>query len=439
MRIIFITQWFDPEPGAIRGLPLARWLVQQGHQVKVITGFPNYPGGKVYPGYKIRLSQWEEIDGVKILRVPLYPSHDASSLKRILNYLSFMLASATIGVGLIGSADVVYVYHPPPTVGLAALVLKFLRGIPYVYHIADMWPESVLESGMIADGWKRRTFEAMINRYCRLLYRGASSVTVLSPGFKRLLVERGVDPQKVEVIYNWTEEEVFKPLEAEQDFASKLGLAGKFNVVYAGNLGALQGLENVLAAAERLASSYPQLQFVFAGTGQKEQQLRQLAAKLKLTNVLFLGRREYWEMPRVNACAQVLLVHLRNLPFFEATIPSKTQVALASAKPVLMAVGGDAAEVITEAKAGVVCVPEDVDALVKAVLELYSMQQQELEQLGRNGREYYMQNMSLECGGRRMLEVFSKACNQSPAASGSTVEIKSGKTQSGKTNVELSL
>ena len=148
MRIVLLSQWFDPEPGATKGLPLAKWLEERGHTVKVLTGFPNYPGGKVYDGYAIRPWQRQTMDGINVLRVPLYPSHDRSAAGRIANFTSFAVSAATIGTAMIGPADVGYVYHPPPTIGLAAVAMKMLRRIPFAYHIADMWPDTVFESGM---------------------------------------------------------------------------------------------------------------------------------------------------------------------------------------------------------------------------------------------------------------------------------------------------
>lgn len=407
MRIVFVTQWFDPEPGAMRGLPLARWLRARGHDVRVITGFPNYPGGKLYPGYKVRWRQREIMDGVPVLRVALYPEHGRSAVGRVLNYSSFALSSATIGAALIGSADVCYVYHPPPTVGVGGLSLKLFRGLPYVYHIADMWPESAVESGMLGRGVVSRIAAGAMGAWCKVMYRGAETITVLSEGFKRLLVERGVPAEKVEVIYNWTEEEVFHPMPADPALAQQLGLAGKFNVIYAGNLGAFPALDTVIRAAARLRE-HRDIQIVLAGTGQNEPQLKELARSLDLDNVLFLGYRPFNEMPQINALADALLVHLRDLPFFRTTIPSKTQVALASGKPVLMGVGGEAGEIIDRANAGITCAPENEAALADAILRMRALPQEERDRLGRNGRDFYLREMSLETGGSRMEEIFTR-------------------------------
>ena len=401
MRTIFLTQWFDPEPGAIRGLPLARWLTGHGHDVRVLTGVPNYPGGRVYQGYRMRLWQREVMDGVPVLRVPLYPSHDGSSLGRVANYASFSLSAATLGAALIGRGDVAYVYHPPATIGLPAMVLKTLRRMPFVYHIADMWPESVVESGMLDSAAVRRMVHGLLSVWCRAVYRQARAITVLSPGFKRLLVERGVPGHKIHVIYNWTDEAMFRPVVRDEQLARELGLAGRFNIVYAGNLGPLQGLEAVVRAAARVRAVRA-IQVVIVGVGQQEPELRALARSLGATNVLFVGRRPYREMPQIGALADVHLVHLRDLPFFRATIPSKTQVALACARPVLMAVNGAAADIVRKADAGVTCPPEDESRLADAMVALAETPRDELDAMGQRGRRFYLDEMSLDIGGRQM-------------------------------------
>ena len=191
------------------------------------------------------------------------------------------------------------------------------------------------------------------------------------------------------------------PEPRDEGLARELGLAGRFNIVYAGNLGPLQGLDTVIRAAARVRSVRA-IQVVIVGVGQQEPALRALARSLGATNVRFVGRRPYQEMPRISALADVHLVHLRDLPFFRATIPSKTQVALACARPVLMAVNGDAADVVQKAEAGVTCPPEDASRLAEAMVTLAETPRDELEAMGQRGRRFYLDEMSLDIGGRHM-------------------------------------
>lgn len=406
MRVIFLTQWFDPEPGNVRGLPLARWLMARGYDIRVLTGVPNYPGGRVYSGYRIRPWQREVLGNVPVLRVPLYPSHDQSWAGRIANYTTFAVSAATLGAALIGGGDVVYVYHPPATVGLAAMALKALRGTPFVFHVADLWPESVLDSGMVpGDGAMRRAVERGISTWCRLVYSQSSAITVLSPGFRRLLIERGVPDAKVQVVYNWTDEDAFRPRERDMVLARELGLAGRFNVIFAGNLGALQGLDAVIRAAKRVADT-PAIQVVLAGHGQKESELRLLAEQLGTTNVRFLGGGNHLEMSKLCALADVLLVHLKDLPFLATTIPGKTQAALASGRPILMAARGDAADLVMRAGAGITCAPENDSALAEAMTSLWRMGPHVLEAMGARGRKFYLDELSLNIAGDQMDRLF---------------------------------
>lgn len=407
LRVCFLTQWFDPEPGALRGLPLARWLNKRGMDVKVLTGFPNYPGGRVYQGYRIRPWQREVMDGIPVLRVPLYPSHDSTIKGRAANYGSFALSASTIGASLIGGADIGFVYHPPPTVGLAAYVMKKLRGMPFIYHIADMWPESVVESGMAGGGTRLKVIKNVLTKWCDWVYGQASAITVLSPGFKRLLIERGVPGEKIHVIYNWTDDTVFKPGQRDTELERELGFRGRFNVVYAGNMGVFQGLSTLIRAAV-LVKHIPEVQIVLAGTGQQESELKGLAAELGADNVRFLGRRHFREMPKINDISDVLVVHLKDLGFFGYTIPSKTQVSMASGRPVLMAVRGDAADVINAARCGITCQPENEREMADAIIRLYGMGKKELDEMGSRGRRFYLDEMSLDRGGALMESLLHK-------------------------------
>ena len=405
MKIQILSQFFDPEPGVGRGLAFARWLRARGHDVRVVTGYPNYPGGEIFDGYKMDLWQRETMDGIPVLRLPLYPSHDSSAVRRALNYGSFAAAAVAMGIPQQERADVCYVINLP-TVALAASVQKLVRGTPFVYNIPDIWPEAVTGSGMLR-GPAQKVAEGAIHALNRVVHSRAAAMTVISPGFKRILVERGVPEEKVAVVYNWVDEELFRPVARDEALARELGLAGKFNVVYAGNFGSFQGLESAVRAATRLRE-FPEIQLVLLGAGQEEEALKRLARELGASNVLFLERRPLEEMPAINALAGALLVHLKQVPLLDTWIPSKTQIALASGRPVVMAAGGDAGELVQRAHAGVVCKPEDPDALAQAMLKLYRMPAGEREQLGKNGREFYLREMSLAVGGARIEQLFER-------------------------------
>jgi colanic acid biosynthesis glycosyl transferase WcaI len=401
MRILFLTQWFDPEP-MFKGLAFAKALRERGHEVEILTGFPNYPGGKVFPGYRIRPFLREVMEGIPVLRVPLYPSHDTSAIRRIANYATFALSAATIGAAAVKPADVMYVYHPPATVALPAIMIQGMRRIPFVYDIQDLWPDTLSATGMVNNGF----LTGLVDRWCRMVYRAASKIVVLSPGFKDVLVHRSVPEEKIEVIYNWCDEGQIPKAPKNESLAKELGFSGRFNVLFAGTMGKAQALEAVLDAAGRIGGRIPEIQFVFVGGGIDVDRLQEIARERRLTNVLFLPRRPVSEIGEILNLADVLLVHLKDDPLFRITIPSKIQAYLAVGRPILVGVRGDAADLVRRAGAGVDCLPENPESLSEAVEKFYRMPRAFLNEMGDNGRRYYQKELSLSTGVSRFEEVF---------------------------------
>lgn len=385
MRIVVLSQWYQPEPEPKIHL-LARDLAARGHQVTSITGLPNYPSGRIQPGYRFRpWAQTEQKDGVRVVRVPLYADHSPSAVKRVLNYASFASSAAVFGPLLSGPADVMWVYHPPLTVALPALAIAAARRIPFAYEIQDLWPETLAATGMVGS---QRALDA-VGAAARRVYRRADRLVVISPGFKRNLVAKGVPAEKIEVIPNWADEDVYRPVPRDPALAREEGLEGRFNVVFTGNMGAAQGLGNVLDAAALLRDE-PRVQLVLVGDGLEEPALRRRAEAEGLRNVRFLGRRPAAAMPALCALADVLLVHLRADPLFEITIPSKTISYLACGRPILTVGAGDPADVVTGAGAGVACPPGDPAALAASVRALMALDEGERDRLGRAAREAFL-------------------------------------------------
>lgn len=385
MRILILSQYYPPEPD-IRVHPLARELAARGHQVTVITGFPNYPAGKIYAGYRQKLWQWERYGGMRVLRLPLFPSHDRSAVRRSLNYLSFAMSASLLGPLLCGKADVMWVYHPPLTIGIPAWWIGLLRRVPFVYEIQDMWPETVAATGMINSS---SCAIRCLGHLAKFIYRRVAAISVISPGFKTNLVAKGVPAEKIQVIPNWVDENLYRPVPRDAALAARHGLSGKFNVVFGGNLGAAQALQNVLAAAV-LLRDLPDLQFVFIGDGVEDQALRKQVDADGLENVRFIGRQPAESMALFLALADVALVHLRRDPLFEITIPGKTTAYLACGRPILCAVAGDAATMVRRAGAGLTCTPEDPVALAQTVRELYALPEKQREAMGQSGRKAFL-------------------------------------------------
>ncbi|KQQ68394.1 glycosyltransferase family 4 protein [Acinetobacter sp. Leaf130] len=404
MKILLLTQWFDPEP-TFKGLAFAKELQRQGHQVQVLTGFPNYPGGKIYDGYKMKLYQREDIDGISVLRVALYPNHDSSALKRIFNYITFAFMAMLFGIFATKKADVIYAYHPPLTVGIAAVFIKLFRRIPVVYDIQDMWPDTLKATGML----NNQRLLNIIGKTCQLVYKFVDHIVVLCPGFKKILIERGVAENKISIIYNWCDEESLmqtQPLKSEY----KQLMDYKFNIVFAGNMGKAQALDTILDVAKDL-EEVQNIQFVFVGAGTETERLKLRLNHERIKNVSFIPRMPMSEVGGVLMNANVLLVHLKKDPLFEITVPSKTQAYMAIGKPLLMAVAGDAADIVKQAKCGRIAVSEDKNSVRDAILDIYQLSAVEQQQLGLNARNFYNEQLSLESGTQQFVAIFERVKN----------------------------
>ena len=408
MRIGMISQWYDPEEGspAVAGA-IARSLLALGHEIHVLTGFPNYPTGRLYPGYRMRLYQYENRSGVHVHRVPLVPSHDRSALRRAGSYLSFA-ASASTRLRLLHRMEAWLVYSTPATVALPAMLARARFGRPYVMLIQDLWPDTVIESGFLRPGRVLSAMTRGLHAFCGASYRRASQVAVTSPGMADILIDRGVPAARVSVVPNWVDETVFRPVDRDKALAHRLGIDG-FVVMYAGSLGDLQGLDTVVKAAA-LLRDLSDVQFVFVGSGVAEPRLR--AAAEGLDNVVFLGRQPVDRMTDMMAISDVQLISLKDLPLFHSTLPSKVQAALASGRVVLGSVPGDAGRLIDRSGAGVAVAPEDERALADAVRRLHALEPRERVAMGNAGRQFYLDHFSERVGSATLADLLQRAVSR---------------------------
>lgn len=404
MRILMLTQYFHPEP-MFKGLPLAKAFRDRGHEVEVLTGFPNYPGGKLYDGYRLRGWQRETIDGLSVIRLPLYPSHNRSAVRRIANYLSFGLTAATIGPWLINKPDVIYIYNLI-TLGLSSRLIRRRTGCGVVVDVQDLWPESVASSGMMRSKFASNT----LTRWCQREYQSADRLIVLSPGFKKNLVARGVPANKIDVIYNWCDETAISIPEPDEATRRDLGFAGKFNIVFAGTMGVAQALDVVIDCARLLSDSCPNVQFTLVGGGIDVERLK--AKAVSLSNVQFLPAVPQREIGRVFAHADALLVHLKDDPIFQITVPSKIQAYMYAGKPILCGVKGDAATLVSEAGAGLAFQPQNAQSLADAIRKLCGMSPTELDELGGAGKKYYQDHLAFAAGVTQIEATFRAVRNE---------------------------
>lgn len=392
MRVLILSQYYQPEP-----LPkvseLAQGLLELGHKVAVVTGFPNYPSGVLYAGYRLGLARLEVIDGVPVVRAFEYPYHGKRVLGRLLNYGSFMVA-APLGAFRAPKADVIYVWSPPLTIGIAAWIIARLRGIPFVYDVQDIWPEAVVLSGMLKPGFHAKCLSVLE----RFVYRRADHILVVTEGARDNLVKKGVPLEKLSVMPHWVDGKLFRRQDPDdsQRLRFQYGWDGRFIVMFAGNLGLVQGLETVIRAAERLRSE-PRVRFVFIGDGADKVRLQQLVRSLGLQDqVQFIERQPMERMPAFYAAVDALLVHLKWSELSNYVIPTKTLAYLASGKPILMAMQGAAAQLVQDAGAGRTVTPESPEELAVAVLEFAALPPAEREAMGGRGRDYLLRHLTKE-------------------------------------------
>ena len=355
MKVLVLSQWYPPEPQSVVS-DLAETLAAQGHEVSVLTGFPNWPAGRLYAGYRIRLFQRENWNGVPVVRVPLFPYHGRSPLGRVANLASFCLSALLLGPWLVRRPDVVHVIQPPTTC-LPGWFLSRVWRVPFTYEVQDLWPDTLRATGMVAQGGAL----GVVARYCQWVYRKAAKIRVISKGFRSELLQRGVLADKVHVIPNWVDVDRYKPLPRESSSAADGGVR-PFRIVYAGNLGLAQGLENVLDAAACLPELSP-IRFVLIGDGVDAEALQSRAAAMRLKNVEFPGRFPPEDMRRILAGADALLLHLKDDPLFSVTIPSKLLTYLAMGKPIISCASGEPSDIVEQSGAGLRCAPGNPAAL----------------------------------------------------------------------------
>lgn len=394
MKIGFVSQWYDPEQGsaALPGV-ISRAIARQGHEVHVLTGFPNYPAGRLYPGYSVKPYQFETgSGGVHVHRSPLWVNHDARALRRAGNYLSFALASSAVALSRLPRLDAVWVHSTPATAAIPALALKRVRKTPFVAHIQDLWPETVTASGFLASHRAGRA-EQWLHRYCDHVYDKASAVAVSAPGMLPRLIERGVSETRLSYLPNWADERAFRPVEDRAAAKRSLGLRAAFTVMYAGNFGEFQALDTFVGAAKLLRDRC-EIEFVLVGGGVEEARLRRMVSDWGLSNVRFVGPQPFDSMAQVLAAGDVQVISLRDRPLSRMTLPSKIQATLAAGRPVIGALSGDAAHVIAESGAGEIVEPGSSEALAVAVAGLASRPPETLDALGAAARTYYEVNFA---------------------------------------------
>ena len=383
MRILIVTQYFWPENFRINDLAYS--LHERGHDVTVLTGQPNYPAGRYFPGHGWT-GPWHEVhNGVNVLRCPLLPRGRSNRLRLALNYLSFAVNTCLLApLRCRGRYDAIFVYAPSPiTVTLPALLLRALARGPVLLWVLDLWPESITA----AAGVRSATILSAVSRLVRFIYRRCDRVLVQSLAFNHSVARLGADPAKIHFFPSW----------AENLFACAPPSSGVplpalptgFRVMFAGNIGASQDFPAILRAAEQL-KAHTDIHWIVVGDGRMADWVKsEIAARGLDGQVHLLGSFPVEAMPSFYAQADCLLVTLKREPIFALTIPGKVQSYLASGRPVVAMLDGEGARIVTEAGAGKAGPAEDHQLLADNIMSLYRASAAEREQMGRSARAYY--------------------------------------------------
>ena len=400
MRILFLSHYFPPEVNApaTRTYEHCRQWVRDGHHVTVVTCAPNHPQGRVYQGYSNRIYQHETRDGIGVIRVWTFVTANEGFLKRTLNYISY-LCSAVIASFFLPKADVVISTSPQFFNGLAGYVVGKVKRIPWVLEIRDLWPESIVAVGAI----KNPAIIKMLEWIEQFAYRKADRIVPVTDSFKTYIQGKGIAAGKITVVKNGVDLAQFVPINGMSALAEELGIKGKFVVSYFGTHGMAHHLETIFHAARRLSSS-KDIVFLMVGDGAERHALVRMRDKMALGNVIMLDQQPKSRMREFWALSDISLVLLKKSDLFKTVIPSKIFESLAMAKPIILGVEGESADLLQAAKAGICIEPEHADDLAARILEL-SQHPEQCRQLGRNGRQYVMEHFDRTVLARKLASV----------------------------------
>ena len=367
MRFLVLSQYFPPEVGAtqVRLSSMCRELVRAGHQVDVVTAMPHHPVGEIFPRYRRRFSCLEFQDGVRVRRTWLYAAA-GSGWRRILSYFSFMVTSL-YSITRVRAPDYIFVDSPPLFLGITGWLASVYWKCPFIFNVADLWPDSVLDLGVMKEG-------AFIKAAFWLegwIYKRAQFVNAVTRGIYDVLLNRkNVPAAKILFLPNGVDTNIVQPLPSDESLKKQLGLTGKRIAIYAGNHGFAAGAEQILQAA-KLLESHPDLHFLFVGDGPDKPRLQSLATELQLQNTTFLDSVPLESMSSYLSIADIALITLRKAGVTRGARPAKTFVMMAAAKPIILAAEGEAEELIASSGAGVIVPPDEPEQFASAILAMH--------------------------------------------------------------------
>jgi len=379
---------------AARVAELSKQWTEAGHDVTVLTGFPNHPTGIVPPSYRrkmLRVAMREQWNGINVVRTWLLPLPNRKSYERILSYSSFAISAASAGM-FVSHPDLIIATSPQLLTGAAGYWIARWKRVPFVLEIRDLWPESLEAVGAGGkNGMMYRTLESVAG----FLYGRCDQVVVVTSAFREALVHNwSIPADKISVVENGVDTELFRPRADEaRKIRSAAGWENKFVVSYIGTMGMAQGLETVIDAAARLQACAPQILLLFVGDGAEKERITRLVRKQGMKNVEFVDQQPRENIPNYISASDLCVVPLRKSALFKTVLPTKLLEFMACGKPVIIGVDGLARKIVDDANAGVFVEPQNSAALQDAILHLSSHPRLCIA-LGENGRKYILQKFT---------------------------------------------
>jgi glycosyltransferase involved in cell wall biosynthesis len=416
LKILYVSQYFPPEMGApaARVAELSRLWARQGHDVTVLTGFPNHPTGVVPAEYRRRFHHFvsrEKLDGVNVVRTWLLPLPNRKAYERMLNYSSFCLSAALTGMFL-SRPDVVIATSPQLLVGLSGRWIARRKRVRFILEVRDLWPESL---GAVGLGGAGSLLHYGLGQIAGFLYRAADHIVVVTHAFqKHLETAWRVSHEKISVVENGVDSKLFHPGYDGASIRRELGLEGKFVASYIGTMGMAHGLETLIEAAQLLGRTAPQVVFLLVGEGAEKQRIQSLVREYRLTNVLLLDQQPRERVPHYVSASDACLVLLKRSEIFRTVIPTKMLEFMACARPVVLGVEGEAQRLLQAANAGLCIQPENPADLANAILKL-ARDSHLRQSLGANGRRYILQNFTRQQMASVYLEVLDRVLEKGGA------------------------
>lgn len=391
MRVIYLCQHFPPETGApqIRVYEVSKELISRGHQVEVITAFPHHPHGIIPEEYRGRFYMFENWDGIPVHRSWIYPSPKGSFWKRLASYFSFTF-SAFYSIIKSKPTDVIICNSPPLFLGITGYLGAKMKRAKFVFNVADIWPESAVELGIL----KNKSFIRLAEWLERFLYKKSWKIATATDGIKDYMVRKGKDEDDVFLLPNGVNTDTFQPLPKNDELLNEIGIQGKKVFMYAGAMGYAQGLDSVLEAALLLKDKQPDVHFLFVGDGQEREKLVKMKEDLNLDNVTFYGSVPVSEMPKMFSIVDFSVVSLRNIELFKGARPSKIFPAISSGVPVLYCGDGESAKILEEYHCGKIAPPENPEGIANAISELMKVSEAEYQTMSENGRKLAIEQYS---------------------------------------------